>query len=48
LSKATEYIKQLEQTNSAMASDNQQLTEKLHALETLLQRKTATSWSACV
>ncbi|KAK3175573.1 hypothetical protein K4F52_010155 [Lecanicillium sp. MT-2017a] len=43
LSKATKYIKQLEKANWAMASEHQQLTEKLHALETQLQREKATS-----
>lgn len=37
LSKATEYIQQLEQANRAMASEHQQLMERLHTLEAMLQ-----------
>ncbi len=37
LSKATEYIQQLEQANRAMANEHQQLMERLHTLEAMLQ-----------
>ncbi|KAM3509070.1 hypothetical protein MY11210_006486 [Beauveria gryllotalpidicola] len=37
LSKATEYIQQLEQANWAMMNEHQQLIERLHTLEAMLQ-----------
>ncbi|KAJ3485451.1 hypothetical protein NLG97_g6813 [Lecanicillium saksenae] len=37
LSKATEYIQQLEQANRAMMSEHQQLVERLQTLEAMLQ-----------
>lgn len=37
LSKATEYIQQLEQANRAMMSEHQQLMERLQTLEAMLQ-----------
>ncbi|KAM3503946.1 hypothetical protein MY10362_003891 [Beauveria mimosiformis] len=37
LSKATEYIRQLEQANRAMMNEHQQLVERLHTLEAMLQ-----------
>ncbi|KAJ6787371.1 hypothetical protein PWT90_06299 [Aphanocladium album] len=38
LSKATEYIQQLEQANRNMMSEHQQLVERLQTLEAMLQR----------
>ncbi|KAM3434060.1 hypothetical protein MY4824_005666 [Beauveria thailandica] len=37
LSKATEYIRQLEQANRAMMHEHRQLVERLHTLEAMLQ-----------
>lgn len=37
LSKATEYIQQLEQANRTMANEHQQLMERLHTLEAMIQ-----------
>lgn len=37
LSKATEYIQQLEQANRAMMNEHQQLVERLQTLEAMLQ-----------
>ncbi|KAM3548457.1 hypothetical protein ARSEF4850_009403 [Beauveria asiatica] len=48
LSKATEYIRQLEQANRAMMHERRQLVERLHTLEAMLQNAGGGVWGGQV